>query len=203
MMIGELLAFAGIMALGQFSPGPDMILLTRTALRRGARAGMEMALGISCGLTFHSLLAVGGLALAFERLPMLHRALLYGAAVYLLWLAAGILREIFVKHTHREAVVEDTTRRPFVKGLLCNLLNPKAALFLAAVTAPFLRGVRPDWWPAVICGLVVVQGCVLWSLWAVLLQWPPLRTAYERSVKWIDGAFAVVLAALAVRLITS
>ena len=28
----ELALFAGVMALGQFSPGPDMILLTRTAL---------------------------------------------------------------------------------------------------------------------------------------------------------------------------
>ncbi len=50
----ELLAFAGVMALGQFSPGPDMILLTRTALRSGARAGVEMALGIACGLAVHA-----------------------------------------------------------------------------------------------------------------------------------------------------
>ncbi len=40
----DLLAFARVMALGQFSPGPDMILLTRTALKSGAWAGVEMAL---------------------------------------------------------------------------------------------------------------------------------------------------------------
>jgi threonine/homoserine/homoserine lactone efflux protein len=33
----ELLMFAGVMVLGQFSPGPDMLLLTRTELRKGAR----------------------------------------------------------------------------------------------------------------------------------------------------------------------
>jgi threonine efflux protein len=197
----DLLAFAGVMALGQFSPGPDMILLTRTALKLGARAGAEMAFGISCGLTFHSVIAVAGVALALERSPGLRLALHWLAAVYLIWLAISIGREIFRVREVREPVTAETSQRPFVRGLLCNLLNPKAAIFLAAVSAPFLRGGRPDWWPLAICGIVVVQGCVLWSLWAVLLQWIPLRTAYERSVKWIDGAFALVLVALALRLV--
>jgi threonine efflux protein len=202
-MIGELLAFAGVMALGQFSPGPDMILLTRTALKNGARAGAEMAVGIACGLTFHSVIAVAGVALALERSAVLRLVLHWVAALYLLWLAFSIGREVFRKQEAREEVVVDSARTPFVRGLLCNLLNPKAAIFLAAISAPFLKGARPDWWPVAICGIVVVQGCVLWSLWAVLLQWSPLRAAYERSVKWIDAAFALVLVALAVRLVWS
>jgi threonine/homoserine/homoserine lactone efflux protein len=49
--------FAGVMALGQFSLGPDMILLTRTALKSGARTGVKMACGIACGLSVHATLA--------------------------------------------------------------------------------------------------------------------------------------------------
>ena len=61
---GELLVFAGLIVLGQFSPGPDMVLLTRTALREGAGAGVRMALGISCGLAVHATIAVAGVAVA-------------------------------------------------------------------------------------------------------------------------------------------
>lgn len=200
----DLLAFAGVMVLGQFSPGPDMILLTRTALKSGARAGVEMALGIACGLTVHATVAVGGLALAFERLPVLRDLLRWGAAAYLLWLAFGILRETFVacySDAPREPGTDQSTRRPFLRGLFCNLLNPKAAIFLAAVCAPFLRGGRPDWWPFAIWGIVVGQAFVLWSLWARLLQWSPLRSRYERAQRWIDGLFGVALMALAVRLV--
>ena len=200
----DLLAFAGVMALGQFSPGPDMILLTRTALKSGARAGMEMALGIACGLTVHATVAVGGLALTFERMPALRELLRWLAAAYLLWLAYRMLVEAFVvwySGALREADVNGSTRRPFLRGLFCNLLNPKAALFLAAVCAPFLRGGRPEWWPFAIWGIVVGQAFILWSLWAWLLQWNPLRSRYERAARWIDGAFGVVLAVLAVRLI--
>ncbi|RYD47620.1 MAG: hypothetical protein EOP85_05140 [Verrucomicrobiaceae bacterium] len=198
----ELLAFAGVMALGQFSPGPDMILLTRTALRSGARAGVEMALGIACGLAVHATIAVGGLALAFDRLPTLRITMQWLAAGYLLWLCYCILREISARHPAEQAseVKETSSRSPFVRGLLCNILNPKAAIFLAAASAPFLRGNHPDWWPIAIWAIIFGQGCLLWSLWAYLLQWKPLRDGYQRSSRWIDGAFATVLAALAVRL---
>ncbi|RYD35403.1 MAG: hypothetical protein EOP87_07430 [Verrucomicrobiaceae bacterium] len=199
----ELLAFAGVMALGQFSPGPDMILLTRTALRSGARAGVEMALGIACGLAVHATIAVGGLALAFDRLPTLRVAMQWLAASYLLWLCYCIFREIFARQFPGPVaeVKETRSRSPFARGLLCNILNPKAAIFLAAASAPFLRGSHPDWWPVAIWAIIFGQGCLLWSLWACLLQWKPLRECYQRSSRWIDGAFAVVLVALAIRLI--
>ena len=197
----DLLAFAGVMALGQFSPGPDMILLTRTALKSGARSGVEMALGIACGLTVHATVAVGGLALAFERMPAMRDLLRWSAAAYLLWLAYRMLIEVWHSGAQRETEVASPTRRPFLRGLFCNLLNPKAAVFLAAVCAPFLRGGRPEWWPYAIWSIVVGQAFILWSLWACILQWDPLRSRYERASRWIDGAFGVVLAALAIRLI--
>ena len=199
----ELLAFAGVMVLGQFSPGPDMILLTRTALKTGAGTGVLMALGIACGLAVHATLAVGGLALAFERLPVLRELLRWAAAGYLMWLAYRMLVEVFVSCYSGMKVEMDArtaARQPFLRGLFCNLLNPKAAIFIAAVSAPFLRGERPVWWPLAIWGIVVGQAFVLWSLWAYVLQWRPLRSRYELAARWIDGAFGVALAALAVLL---
>jgi len=201
--VAELCLFAGVMVLGQFSPGPDMLLLTRTALRKGAREGLETAAGIACGLTVHATIAVAGVAVAFQRLPILRIAIQWLAAIYLLWLAWGMAREFFVAW-YSGAIYEiepvASRRAPFLRGLLCNLLNPKAALFLAAVCAPFLSGDHPAWWPYAIWGIVVGLGIGLWSLWVVLLQWPPLRNRYERSSGLIDGIFGLVLAALAIRL---
>ncbi len=200
----ELLAFAGVMALGQFSPGPDMLLLTRTALKNGARAGVEMAAGIACGLVVHSAIALGGLALAFQRTPVLAEILRWGAAAYLLWIAWSILRELFV-FWYSGAIIQTEVvpvrKTPFLRGLWCNLLNPKAALFLAAVCAPFLSGNHPRWWPLVLGGIVVGQGFLLWSLWACLLQWKPLAGRYRKMERWIDLLFAAVLMMLAVALI--
>jgi threonine efflux protein len=199
----ELAQFALVMALGQFSPGPDMILLTRTALAEGAKAGAVMALGIATGLVIHTSIAVAGMAVAFERSPLLRKGVAWLAAAYLLWLAWCLLRSAFASpviaaDTQRDAVA---TGNPYLKGLVCNLLNPKAVFFLAAVCAPFMRGGHPSWWPFAIIGVVVIQGGALWALWARLLQWAPLRSRYERSARWIDGAFGVALAALALKLL--
>jgi threonine efflux protein len=200
----ELTAFAGLMALGQFSPGPDMILLTRTALAEGAKAGAIMAIGIATGLTVHASIAVAGLAVAFEQSPGLRKAISWMAAAYLLWLAWCLLRAACSPHAVDDvSVTAPSSRGPFLRGLICNLLNPKAVIFLAATCAPFLTGPHPSWWPFAIAGLVIVQGGALWALWARLLQWRPLRSRYEQSARWIDGIFGVALAALAVKLLVA
>lgn len=199
----ELAQFALVMALGQFSPGPDMILLTRTALAEGAKAGAIMALGIATGLVIHTSIAVAGMAVAFERSPLLRKCVAWLAAAYLFWLAWCLLRSAFTRPAPLAGRSQDAvaTGNPYLKGLVCNLLNPKAVFFLAAVCAPFMRGGHPSWWPFAIIGVVVVQGGALWALWARLLQWIPLRSRYERSARWIDGAFGLALAALAIKLL--
>jgi threonine efflux protein len=202
----DLLAFAGVMALAQFSPGPDMILLTRTSLLSGARAGVQMALGIACGLAVHATVAVGGLALAVDRLPGLRRGLGWLAAGYLAWLAGRILAEVWrgsPSGKTLEMAGEIPTRTPFYRGLWCNLLNPKAAIVLAALSAPFLRGEHPAGWPLALWVIIVGQGCVLWALWARVLQWSPLRNGYQHIACWIDALFALLLVALALRLLLS
>jgi threonine/homoserine/homoserine lactone efflux protein len=201
--MGELWVFAGLIVLGQFSPGPDMVLLTRTALRDGSKAGVEMALGIACGLAVHSTIAVGGMAVMFQRFPMMRLVLQWLAAVYLLWLAYGLLNSAYVTwHSDSKPAgdAKENPHPPFLRGLLCNLFNPKVALFLAAVCAPFLAGRHPGWWPYAIWGVIVGLGIGLWSLWVILLQWRPLRERYERAGGWIDGIFGTALLALAIRL---
>jgi len=203
----ELLAFAGVMALGQFSPGPDMLLLTRTSLAEGARAGVAMAVGIGTGLTLHAALAIGGTAALFEQGGWIRGVLRWVAAVYLVWIALQIVRSARAMHLYGSGQPEeDPPRRPdrrsaFVRGLLCNLLNPKVMLFLAAVVAPFMRGERPGWWPWALWGVVVVQGATLWSGWALLLQWRPVRLTYGKLGYHLDLAFALLLVVLAVRVV--
>ena len=202
----ELAAFAGLMALGQFSPGPDMILLTRTALAEGAKAGSQMALGIATGLTVHASIAVAGLAVAYQQSPALRHTVSWASAAYLLWLAGCLLRAACRPGPAGSTAAGSgptDSRHPYLRGLICNLLNPKAVVFLAATCAPFLSGNHPPWWPFAIAALVIVQGGTLWALWAWFLQWGPLRTRYERSARWIDGAFGIALAALAVVLLAS
>lgn len=201
-----LAAFAGVMALGQFSPGPDMVLLTRTSLAHGGRAGSWTAIGIACGLALHAAVAMGGVSVLLMGDAPLARGLRLAAALYLAWLAWQLLRAAW-----RAGIPATGPPDPAVpgggdgpcwrRGLFCNLLNPKAALFFAAIATPFLSGERPPWWPWALGGVIVVQGFTLWIAWAWALQWAPLKWLYQRSARWLDAAFGLALLALALRVV--
>ena len=49
------------------SPGPDFIAVVRSAMTRGARAGLLTALGVSTGLGIFATLSMTGLAILLEQ----------------------------------------------------------------------------------------------------------------------------------------
>ena len=197
--------FAGVIAVGQFSPGPDMVLLTRTSLAHGGRAGSWTASGVACGLTLHAAVAMGGISVLLAGDSPIARALRFAAGLYLAWLAFQLLRAAWRMAKPGQ---DSTAAMPggdkwtcWRRGLFCNLLNPKVALFFAAIATPFLTGERPPWWPWALGGVIVVEGFVLWIAWAWALQWPPLKRLYQKSARWLDAAFGLALLALAVRVL--
>jgi len=195
-MSGELWAFAVIMVVGQFSPGPDMLLLTRTALAEGLRAGWLMVFGIVTGLAFHATIAIGGMAVILSRGGMIASTMKWLAAGYLLWLAQGLIKKQVVDD---EVVVPK--RSPYLRGLFCNLLNPKVLVFFAGVVAPFLTEGHPVWWPYALWGLIVGEGLFFWCLWVWLLQVRRVRRGYQKASRALDLVFAVGLILLALNLL--
>lgn len=192
----ELASFSFVMALGQFSPGPDMLLLTRHSLQSGGKAGALTAAGIACGLAVHSAIALGGGAylMAPDRPWFLISKCV--ATAYLLYLSIQILRS----RAESTTAVESTKKhgRFFLRGLLCNLLNPKVVLILASVSAPYLEKDPTPQRMFTLGAIIVIQGLVLWIAWAGLLQWPRLRMGYQKHAKHISNSFAVLLTLLAI-----
>lgn len=195
----DLLAFAGVLAIGQFSPGPDMVLLTQTSLRDGRSAGWWTAAGITTGLTLHATVALFAWQAVSGVLPMARTALHWLAAAYLFWLAWQIWKER--KTLAKEGSSDAGSGKWFRRGLFCNLLNPKVLVFFAALVVPFLGTHRPSWWPAALWAIIVLEGLLLWGLWVVVLQHARIREFHRRAAPVINGGFAFLLALLGVLLL--
>ena len=201
----EWLVFLAIMAVGQFSPGPDMLLLTRTALSQGRSAGCWTALGIACGLAIHAVVALIGVASLMAQGGWLEMLLRWLAAAYMLWLGyqliRGALKTTELSVTGSSEGFGANGFSSWKRGLLCNLLNPKVAVFLGGVTAPFLLN-REGWaWPVLLWVTIVLGGLILWCLWVCLLQQPSIKKMYQRMARWIDLVFGLALWGLALALI--
>ncbi len=200
----EYLAFALVMLLGQFSPGPDMLLLLKNAVNYHLRAGLWTVAGIAAGLAVHTTLALTGLAVVFNQSPLAGRVLGVAGGIYLGWLALQLLRGVFrgasVKSLDPAAspVGALTDGAAFAQGLFTNLLNPKAAIFLLSVLA---AGIERD--PSTarklsFAAIIVGQALVFWSLFVWLLQRPVVRRHYRTSERWLNLLFGLGLAGLAV-----
>ena len=134
----------------------------------GRRAGFEATLGVALGLMIVGLAAALGLTALIASSRLLYEALRWGGVVYLLWLAwEGWQGE---KETSPgKANVEGVGSRYFRRGLVTNLLNPKAAVFYVAVLPTFVDNSRPVATQAVTLSLVYVAIATLVHSTIVLL----------------------------------
>jgi threonine/homoserine/homoserine lactone efflux protein len=197
------------MLAAQFSPGPDMLLLLRSAVNHPLQAGLWTVLGISCGLLVHCAVTLIGLAAILMGNPKFYLAFCLAGAGYLLWIAWNLflsLRRPVVPAT--ENPVEPTTApltitnaAAFRQGLLTNLTNAKALVFLASFLAAGLQ--RSQAWPhkSMLVVIIVGQALVFWSLFVWLLKRPAVLGLYLRSQNILNALFCILLVLLAGRVI--
>ncbi|NYH14321.1 threonine/homoserine/homoserine lactone efflux protein [Paraburkholderia bryophila] len=126
-------------------PGPDMALVLQTSIGRGVRSGFAAAGGLGLARATHVTLSACGVAALLRNAPWLYDVVRYGGAVYLAWVGIQIFRSpVFaLPEAGAAAAVASAEPQPlrasFVKGLLTNLLNPKALLFCSVLLPQFVR----------------------------------------------------------------
>lgn len=132
----ELLGFIIACFIIEATPGPNMTYLAILASSQGRWAGLSAVTGTALGLLLVGLAAAIGLAAVIAQSPALYDLLRWGGVFYLLWLAwdgwqsakAPTQAEKGTKFEHRY----------FTRGLIVNLLNPKAAVFYVAMLPSFI-----------------------------------------------------------------
>ncbi len=188
------------MLVGQFSPGPDFLLVLKNALNHGRRTALLSVAGITVGLTVHTSLALAGLAFLFAAESATGAILRYAGAAYLVYVAITLWRTLSGAGDGRGGKSPRLgDRAAFTQGLLTNLLNPKVVIFLSAMLAQFLAPDSPpaDRW---IYGAIIVgQGAAFWALFAHILQIPPVRRSFLRYQRPANMVFAGLLVIVAIR----
>lgn len=135
-MAADILGFTLTSALIELTPGPNMAYLALIAATEGRRPGYAAVAGIALGLAVMGLAAALGLALVLQTQPLAYQALRWAGVAYLLFLAWDGWRDAAEAAEH--APVGSTLALYFRRGLITNLLNPKAAIFYVAVLPEFL-----------------------------------------------------------------
>ena len=179
------------------SPGPAFIAMLRASMNDGRLAGLRCGVGLATGGLIWSALAIGGLTTLFALVPWAYIAIKVMGAAYLLWLAVTLWR-------HADAPIERHTAlrlTGFRLGLLTNLANPKAAIFIAAIFTTVLPGIPTGHDAMLILTNHLVLEVAWYSTVALVLTTGPAQALYVRVKAHVDRASAAILAALGLRLI--
>lgn len=123
----------------EVTPGPNMAYLGALSLSQGVRVGLAAVAGIALGLSVYGLAATLGLSAVIDNSRFLYEALRWAGVAYLLWLAWDAWAAERETSSAAEAPRTIPPRTAFRRGLITNLLNPKAAVFYVAVLPDFIQ----------------------------------------------------------------
>jgi threonine/homoserine/homoserine lactone efflux protein len=123
-------------------PGPDLALIISHALARGVRAGVWCSVGIAVAGFLQTAFVALGLGHLMQRLPVIADGVRLIGAAYLMWIGIGLLlkaRRAGVGSAETQRVISHETRHGWLaRGLINNLLNPKALLFFTLFLPQFV-----------------------------------------------------------------
>ena len=209
MFDSSMLAFTGIALLLTITPGADTMLVMRSVVARGQRAGLLTTIGICCGLFVHASLSAVGLSVILVRSAAAFEFVKLVGAAYLIFLGVQSLWRVM---HHQSRVADDaplerghgtarTKRRPFLEGLLTNVLNPKVAVFYLAFLPQFIRPGDPVLLKSVFLASIHFLLGLLW-LSLVTLVLGRLRAVLTRPhiQQRLEAITGVILIAFGVRL---
>ncbi len=145
------------------SPGPAMALIFRRAALRGLRGAVPTVLGLEVGLYLWALFAGAGFAALVAASEVAYLVLRVVGAAVLLLLGIRALRTAWRDRGHGptagEVPVGAGGRRwatSFGEGLLVQLANPKAAVFMIAFYPQFVPADGPVFATTALLGLLQI-----------------------------------------------
>ncbi|MHA6802900.1 LysE family translocator [Salinifilum ghardaiensis] len=204
-MLVQFLAAVGVLAVLTVVPGPDMALVTKRAVGSSWQDGLRTVGGITAGLLGWGVLSVVGLAAVLAASAAAFTVVKVAGAAYLVFLGVQALVHSRHGHSAAPAPAESSPEgNPWRTGLVCNLLNPKIAVFytgLLPTLAP--SGLSPHVGMSVLVLLHAALTLVWLSGYVLLLARARAffeRPAVRRAMNRVTG---VVLISFGVQVATS
>lgn len=195
----ELWVFVAALVAVYLVPGPDMILLLHTGASHGRTHAVATALGLAVARAAHVTLAGAGLAALLRTAPLAFEIVRIAGAGYLIWLGVAMLRTR-VSLTGAAAPTADGMRRSLLlaaqRGLLTNLLNPKALLFCSVLLPQFVQPGHDVAVQFLLLGVILVLTGIAFdmvyaTLGTTLGRWLARYPGVQVAQRWVFGSLLV------------
>lgn len=179
--MSEILILASITLLAAISPGPDMIVVLKNAMK-SSRLGYATAIGVGCAILIHVAYCIAGVWLIISQSIILFSIIKTLWALYLLYIAYQLLRAKKETLKSLESTKNTTLLLAFRDGFVTNALNPKATLFFLSV---FTQVISPET-SILTQALYGVMMAGIVGVWFVILTAIMNFTLVKKHISWVQ-----------------
>ena len=198
------------------APGPDNLFVLAQSATHGARAGFCVILGLCTGIAVQTCLLVAGVSALIAASPTAFFVMQCLGAAYLLYLAyksfqvrAGTvvaneegnpsLKQVQGGPSKSEEAISG--RKLYLRGIIMNMTNPKAVLFMLSFIPPAVkmdRPIHPSLQTAILGAEFIVATLIVFGSVAILAgavkKFLLNSPKANRNLNWFSGCVFVLLA---------
>lgn len=185
-------------------PGVDFLLVTRLAVMKGRAAALQATSGIASGVIVWGLAGFFGIRTLFIAVPWLYLALKIGGGLYLITIGARLFLNSWKHDENADTAPSAMEQRSnsFAAGLLTNLVNPKAPIFVSSLFAASMPQHAPIYLGLVCVAAMSTVAVVWFTLVAMVLSLARISAIFLKSRRWIDRCAGVAFMGLGLRFVT-
>jgi len=202
-LMNEIITFSLVALLLVISPGPNGVLIVKTASSDGQSPAFFKILGLTVATFFHGAFSILGLSALLLQSAEMFLAVKVIGAVYLLYIGLKAIFQTFRQKTKSSKDIPDETvvekidrpmRAFFLEGFLTQILNPKVSMFYLAAFPQFLSFEQPSATNAFL--LVAIHASIIF-LWFVGVTKTISKLKFISSVpslgKWVQRISGLVM----------
>ena len=187
----------------QLSPGPDVLLIAKSAASTTRANTLKIISGISVGIVVWVVLTLLGFTVLVEQFPWIQQVLMAVGGFFLAkmgWaMFSGGLKSLnqTANLEDGQALSQQNTENYFLLGLFTNLANPKTLIYFSSVFSLALSSSASSNLKAQLAVIIPIQTFIVFSLFMMIMSLPKIKALYQRSGSYIDvvsGALFLIFA---------
>jgi len=182
------------------APGPDNLFVLAQSATHGARAGFSVILGLCTGIALQTCLLVAGVSALIAASPTAFFVMQCLGAAYLLYLAYKSFQVRAGTVVAGESP-ELPAHKLYLRGIIMNMTNPKAVLFMLSFIPPAVkmdRPIHPSLQTAILGAEFIVATLIVFGTVAILAgavkKFLLNSPKANRNLNWFSGVVFVLLA---------
>ena len=188
----------------QLSPGPDVLLIAKSAASTTRANTLKIIAGISVGIVVWVVLTLLGFTVLVEQFPWIQQVLMAVGGFFLAkmgWaMFSGGLKSLnqTANLEDGQALSQQNTENYFLLGLFTNLANPKTLIYFSSVFSLALSSSASSNLKAQLAVIIPIQTFIVFSLFMMIMSLTKIKALYQRSGSYIDVVSGVLFLIFAI-----